>query len=236
MNSPYRFATSFGRYELSDVRYNGRPARVLYSGNHEAAQSGVAIDDKPELLFDYNERFMELARGYMPGHVLIIGGGAYTLAIALLQLNPRLVLDIVEPDAELEDIAKHYFGYKPTKQTRSFAMGGAEYLSICTNSYDMVVVDAFNHDQVPEELQTKQFAKDLKRILTPKGFVAMNIISAAAGRRSALLDRICEAFGAVFSNVKAYPAEQGLADLIPQNFILCAGANNPGQHLRYPAY
>lgn len=235
MKSPHRFATDFGRYELSDVRYNGRPARVLYSGNREAAQSGMALDDNPELLFDYNERFMELARGYQPSSVLILGGGAFTLASALLQHNPQLTLDIVEPDIELEEIAKQYFGYHPSDKTRSYGMGGAEYLSICVSSYDMIIVDAFLHDQVPEELQTTETAKQLRRTLKPNGLLAMNIISAASGRRSALLAHMCETIGSVFGTVRAYPAEQGLADTTPQNFIVCAGAGNPGKYLRFPA-
>ena len=52
--------SAYAHYRIADVSYMGRPARLLYGGTHEAAQSGLALDDRPELLFDYNQRLLEL--------------------------------------------------------------------------------------------------------------------------------------------------------------------------------
>src|SRR6476469_4412698 len=88
--------TQHGHYVVADTIYSGRPARVLYSGNHQAAQSGVAKDDNPDLLFDYNQRFIELVRGLLPKKILLIGGGALSLPKALLEEFPEVSLDVVE--------------------------------------------------------------------------------------------------------------------------------------------
>jgi spermidine synthase len=231
----HNFSTEFGDYELHDVTYNGRKARVLYSGNRSAAQSGIALDGKNEMLFDYNERFMELARGLRPNSVLLIGGGSFTLPAALLRQKPDLELDVVEPDAQLETIGKRYFGYQPGTNTRSHAMGGAAYLEQCRRTYDMVIIDAFVHDEVPAELQTAETTQQLRRVLKPGGMLAMNIISASLGRRSALLERQQEALAGVFGDVEIFPAGAGTSEWIPQNYLLCAGSGNPGKYLRYPA-
>src|SRR5205085_7261391 len=101
--------TALGRYQVIDTVYDGRPARVLYSGDAQAAQSGIATDHRPELLFDYNQRFLELAEGLNPSTVLIIGGGAGTLATALLNMKTITKIDIVEPDSMLTEFAYKYF-------------------------------------------------------------------------------------------------------------------------------
>lgn len=235
MEEPIRFATEFGEYELSDVIYHGRKARVLYSGNRAAAQSGVPLDGKDEMLFDYNERFMEVARGLRPASVLLIGGGSYTLPIALLHDNPDLALDVVEPDAQMEDIARQYFDYQPGPHTESFVMGGAAYLAQCKRTYDLIFIDAFVHDKVPDELQTVETAEQLRQVLRPTGLLAMNVIAAAQGRRSGLLEREREALATVFGEIQIFPAEHGISEWIPQNFILCAGQGSPADYLRYPA-
>jgi hypothetical protein len=63
MNFPttlHKFQTPYGSYKVVDTIYNGRPARMLY-GAKNSPQSGIAFDDSPELLFDYNQRFLEIA-------------------------------------------------------------------------------------------------------------------------------------------------------------------------------
>lgn len=234
MHSYIRFTTELGEYIIDDLLYQGRNARVLYNGDHSAAQSGIPLDGNDEMLFDYNRRFMELALGICPQKVLLIGGGSYTLPTKLLQLNADMVLHIVEPDEQMEAIAKRYFGYQPGPHTQSFVTTGAAYLAECTTSYDVIYVDAFLYDKVPAELQTVATAAHLRRVLRPNGVLAMNIIAAARGRRAAVLERQCETLATAFGTVAAYPATNGVSEWIPQNFLLCAGRERLEDFLRYP--
>jgi hypothetical protein len=55
--------SKYGHYVVSDGTYAGRPARALYSGNGDAAQSGLALDSNKQLLFDYNQRFWNCFAG-----------------------------------------------------------------------------------------------------------------------------------------------------------------------------
>jgi spermidine synthase len=227
--------TEFGHYQVANCIYGGRPARVLYSGNHQAAQSGVALDDKPELLFDYNERFMELARGLLPKRLLLIGGGAMTLPIALLEELPDLMIDVVELDPGLLDIAERFFKFQPNKQTNVHLGDGRKFLDKTNKRYDLIVVDAFEHTVIPASLQTDEAARQLKRHLTAKGVVAINIIAAYHGERSNNLRQQIAALQTAFQNVEIYPAGSGISLWTPQNFILTAqnGARDLDAHLRY---
>ena len=112
--------TAFEHYQVIDTIYEGRPARVLYSGRRGTAQSGIATDGKPELLFDYNQRFTELLESIPAKHVLLIGGGAYTLPRAIVQQFPDLQIDVVELDPGLKAIAERFFGLQASDRLRIF--------------------------------------------------------------------------------------------------------------------
>ena len=214
--------TEFGHYSVADTIYGGRAARVLYSGQRQAAQSGLARDGKPELLFDYNQRFMELAAEFKPKQVLLIGGGAFTLPKALVEKFPALQLDIVELDPGLLPIAERFFDFRPTEQTRIHYTDGADFLRQTRETYDLIMIDAFTHTTVPESLQTGAAAKQLRDHLRSGGVVAMNCIAAYHGMRSAVLHRQITAFRTVFSTIEMFPASPNQSLWLPQNFILTA--------------
>src|SRR6185312_7645761 len=176
-----------GHYQVVDCIYGGRPARVLYSGNRLAAQSGMARDGKSELLFDYNQRFLELIRGLIPKRLLLIGGGAFTLPKVLMDEFPRMSIDVVEPDAKLPDIAQAYFDFKPNKRMHMYHDDGRNFLTNSAAAYDVIVIDAFENTEVPLSLQTAEAVRSLRQHLRPGGVVAINVIAAYSGERSRVL-------------------------------------------------
>jgi hypothetical protein len=153
----YEGDTEYGHYQVADTVYAGRPARVLYSGNNDAAQSGIAKDNDETLLFDYNQRFLEIFRGVRPSNILILGGGAFTLPIALMKEFPNLIIDVVELDPDLLDIAEKYFEFTPSSNVRVHISDGRRYLDNHQQKYDMIVVDVFSHDAIPDAFQSSDF-------------------------------------------------------------------------------
>jgi hypothetical protein len=107
--------TKFDHYQVIDMIYIGRKSRVLFSGQRSAAQSGIPRDGKRTMLFDYNQRFLELVGALMPKNILLIGGGAFTLPVEILKFFPNITVDVVERDPELANLAKEFFGLKPNK-------------------------------------------------------------------------------------------------------------------------
>lgn len=214
--------TEYGHYEVTDTTYSDRPARVLYSGAHQAAQSGIAFDDKPELLFDYNERFMELCRGLLPKKILLLGGGACTLPKALLEEFPDIKLDIVELDGKLFEIAKEYFDFVPSPSTRLHISDAEEFLSKSKDTYDLILLDVFTHAAIPRSLQTAGVTQELAAHITSEGVVAMNIIAAYTGIHSQPLHLQTESFMRIFKSVELFPASYGQSLWLSQNFIMTA--------------
>lgn len=230
--------TEYGHYQVIDTLYDGRLARVLYSGNRQAAQSGIATDGKADLLFDYNQRLFELITNVMPKRLLLIGGGACTLPQALLAALPELTIDVVEIDSGLTHLAHRFFGLQPSARLRVFHTDGRAFLASHPEKYDMILVDAFTHTAIPRQLKTVQATSALHTHLGVSGMVAMNIISAYSGSSSYVLRELYAAYCQVFDSVDIFLASRGYNLWLPQNFILTAqkqAALPLKEYMRYEA-
>lgn len=216
--------TAFGHYQVVDTLYDNRPARVLYSGDRQAAQSGIAKDDAPELLFDYNQRMLEMAADVRPQRVLIIGGGVYTLAIALLATLPDVRIDVVEIDEGLTKLAYDYFDLWVDERLRSFHTDGRTFLREHSEQYNMIFVDAFMHTAIPRELKTIEAFQAYRHHLAPQGVLAMNVISGYYGPSARTLRQVYAAADESFSMTEIFLASRGYSLWLPQNFVLTAHA------------
>ncbi len=231
----HEFDTSYGHYQVVDMIYDGRAARVLFSGDQQAAQSGIALDGKPDLLFDYNQRLFELAEGIKPTRILLIGGGMFTLPTALLRALPTTLITVVELDAELASVAAHYFGLQPNERLQIVHDDGLAYLSHTDEHYDLVIIDAYTHDSAEPSLAGDQAIGFMQNVLAPKGLLAVNSIATFYGRRSEGLHQLLGRYESVYSYVEVYPASQGLTLWLPQNLILTASNfdHHPDHVLRH---
>lgn len=230
--------TEYGHYQVIDTTYDGRPARVLYSGNRQAAQSGVATDEKPDLLFDYNQRMFELVTNLPPKRLLLIGGGVCTLPVALLAALPDIQIDVVELDDGLTQLAHRFFGLQETPRLRIFHTDGRTFLNEHADIYDIILVDAFTHTKIPRDLKTLEAVQAFCSHLRPEGIVAMNVISGYHGVSSHVLRELYAAFCQVFANIDIFLASRGYSLWLPQNFVLTAqkGTDYPlKDYVRYSA-
>lgn len=212
--------TAFGHYQVTDTLYDGRPARVLYSGDRQAAQSGVAKDDKPDLLFDYNQRMFELVTNLVPNDLLLIGGGVSTLPKALLEALPHTRIDVVEPDEGLTKLAYRFFDLPVDDRLQFFHTDGRKFLQGSSKRYDIVLVDAFNHTKIPEDMKTLEAFQAYHAHLKSEGLLAMNVISGYHGPSSKILRQVYAAVCQPFDVVDIFLASRGYSLWLPQNFVL----------------
>jgi spermidine synthase len=230
--------TPGGHHQVVDTLYDGRHARVLYSGNRQAAQAGVATDTNPDLLFDYNQRLFELLTTLVPKRLLLIGGSVCTLPAALLAVLADTTIDVVEPDTGLQQLAQDYFGLKPDPRLRVFHTDGLQFLQTNQTQYDCIVIDAFVHTTIPLELTTPEAVRLYYAHLAKNGLVAMNVISSYMGRGSDILHGLHTGFSREFDQVDMFLAGRGYSLWLPQNFVLTAqkGEVLPLQdYMRYDA-
>ncbi len=212
--------SQYSHYQVVERFYNGRPARLLLSGD-AAPQSGQALDDDPELLFDYNQRFMEIALSSKVQSILVIGGGAFTLPRALAERFQNVQIDVVEIDPLLPQLASRYFGLGRYHNLNIVIADGREYIDRTQSSYDLIIIDAFNEFEIPSALLTSQAAARYAELLTPKGIIAINFI-ADYGNRTSLAHRLIATFREPFNSLELYSVDRLYRPRYEQNFLLVA--------------
>lgn len=225
-NTVYAGSSEFGDYRIVDMTYEGRPARVLFSGDH-AGQSGIAMDEDPELLFDYNQRFLEIVESQRPGRVLIIGGGAFTLPTVLIERFPRIKVDVVEIDPLLYELSKQYFRATTDKRLRVFNQDGRSFINEAKDAYDLIILDAFSGYTIPRPLITIQAAQQYAKHLKRGGTIAVNFIATYRSVRTTLTHQLYVTFEQVFPSTQIFPADRGYWTHAEQNILLICSAKEP---------
>ncbi len=131
-----------------------------------------------------------------PGSVLIVGLGGGTLPRVLTQLFPRVHVDVVEIDPAVVRVARSHFGLRDDPRVRVHEMDGRVFVKRAlrgTRRYDLIMLDAFDHEYIPEHLLTQQFIAEVKGLLSPGGVLAANTFSS-----SRLYDHESATYAAVF--------------------------------------
>jgi spermidine synthase len=219
----YEGESEFSRYRIVDTVYEGRQARVLFGGGN-SPQSGMATDDRPELLFDYNQRFLEVIESRHPKRILLIGGGVFMLPQAVLERYEDISIDVVEIDPLLPELARKYFGVEEDERLNVIVGDGRAYVESCQVVYDMIIVDAFAEFSIPRPLLTEQAVNQYARCLSNDGMIGVNFISAYYTRKVTLSHELMATFKTVFPWVELYPADHEYPRRPEQNLVLLASS------------
>ena len=165
-------------------------------------ESCKLLHDPDKLIFDYTQ--MMLSGLYLnpnPKKILVTGEGGATIISALQEMLPDAQIDVVEIDGAVDRVARQYFDFKPGPKTRVTIEDGRVFVKRAAASkpnYDMVLLDAFDADYIPEHMLTREFLNEVKTIMAPNGVIVANTFS-----NSALYDyesvTYKEAFGTYFN-------------------------------------
>jgi len=154
--------------------------RRLGSGDR---QTCYRLKDPKELVFPYAR--MMIGSLYLnpdPARILIIGLGGGTLPMTLRDLLPDAQINVVEIDPAVVKVARTYFNFKDdTKMTVSVEDGRVfvKRQMKTDAKYDLIMLDAFEDDYIPEHMLTKEFLTEVKSLLTPDGVFAANTFSSS---------------------------------------------------------
>ena len=93
--------------------------------------------------------------------ILQIGLGGGTAARQFLRLYPDAVMDVVEVDPLVVDVAKRHFGVVPGERLRIHVADGRTFLTRSTERWDLILIDAYTTsrygDTIPSHLTTREF-------------------------------------------------------------------------------
>ena len=145
------------------------------AGGRQTCQSRSEPD---RMVFDYTRMMMaSLYLNPSPQRILIIGLGGGTLPGALQKLFPEAKIDAVEIDPAVVRVAGKYFGFVPGPRTEVFEEDGRVFAKRMAKQgvrYDLVMLDAFDHEYIPEHMLTREFLLEIKSLLTRNGVLAAN--------------------------------------------------------------
>jgi len=136
--------------------------------------------------------------------VLMIGLGGGSISSYLGRFLPDVQIDTVEVDPGVIAAAKKYFGIIETPRVRYLEGDGRVFLNRRKETYDLILLDAFQGGYVPFHLLTKEFYALLKQRLAPGGAAAFNVHDGTKLYASTLVT-----LRAVFPGVHLYPSGQG---------------------------
>jgi spermidine synthase len=146
-----------------------------------ARQSCVSLGEPGKLVFNYARMMMAaLYLNPAPQRILILGLGGGTLPSAFQRLFPSAAIDSVEIDPAVIRVARKFFAFEPGPDTRVFEEDGRVFVKRMQRKgaqYDLIVLDAFDHEYIPEHMLTREFLLEVKSLLTERGVLAANTFS-----------------------------------------------------------
>jgi len=176
----YEKDSLFGRVT---VKEDEAGFRSLHFGRDGARQSVVKPGDPDHLELPYAKVAMiGLAMPARVQRVLVVGLGGGSLPSFLRKHYPAAEIDAVDIDPEVIKVAKEYFGFREDASMRAHLADGRGFIESVRRPYDIIFLDAFGSDSVPERLTTMEFLRAVRRALAPDGVVVGNIWGPYANR------------------------------------------------------
>ena len=160
-------------------------------------------------------------------NTLLIGGAAYTYPIHYLDKYETKIIDVVEIDNKMTQIAIDQFGLDINEpRLRVYNQDGRSYLNYSENKYDTILIDAFKGLNAPFELTTYEALVNARNMLNENGIVLTNIISSIEGEDAEFIQYEYATYRAVFDDVKVFAVNSRDRET-SQNLILVGIKGNP---------
>jgi len=162
----------------------GKRCLVFSVKRQERNQTCVDINDPQHIVFAYVRMiFAGLLVNPEPTRGLMIGMGGGTISSVLTSIYPELTMDLVEVDAAVVKVATDYFGFRKTPQIDVHVTDGRVFARRALRrkeKYDLIILDAFTGEYIPEHLMTVEFLENIKSLLTPGGIVIANTFTGSS--------------------------------------------------------
>jgi len=162
-----------------------------------ARQSCRSQREPRRLVFEYLRMMMgALYLGPPPRRVLVVGLGGGSLVTALESVLPQAHIDAVEVDPAVVRVARQFFGFEPGPRVQVHEQDGRVFVKRALRQqvrYDLVLLDAYDHEYIPEHLLTREFLEEVKCVMAPGAVLGANTFSS-----SRLYDHESATYAAVF--------------------------------------
>lgn len=161
--------------------------------------------------FEYTEYFqMPWLWNHDIKSVLMEGLGGGSTQRAYQHYYSNVMVDVVEIDPVVVEVAKTYFHVEETNNLKIHINDGRVFLRQSTNIYDVILMDAYSTTRygssLPRQLTTKEFFTLASQHLSTNGVFAYNVIGQIKGFRATLIGAMYRTMSEVFPHVYMFPA------------------------------
>lgn len=148
-------------------------------------QSCVDIAAPQRLLLDYaRATLLASAMIASPNRALFLGLGSGSIPDAFLRTFPEMKATVVEIDDAVLRAARLHFNFPVDSSRTSVYVGDARVFThraiMSSSKYDVIVLDVFDENHIPEHLMTVEFMKELGALLSLDGVLVINTFSPLA--------------------------------------------------------
>ena len=138
-----------------------------------------------------------------------------------MESYPDSLIDVVEIDSEVTEVAKTYFSLSDDSRLEIFHDDARTFLMNTDEKYDLIILDAFGTDYVPFHLLTQEYFQILKEHLEPDGVIVSNLIGSLEGDTSDLPRSVYKTMQSSFPTVYVFTTSESHMSLV-QNLIFVA--------------
>ncbi len=183
-----------------------------------------SLENPLQLTYGYEEMYGEIsayqASEHAPLNSLFIGGGGYTFPRYLETLYPDSMIDVIEIDPGVTDVAYGYLGLSAETNIQTFNQDARQFLLRApTRRYDIIFGDAFNDFSVPYHLTTREFNQLVRAWLSDDGIYVLNMID---GGQADFLRAVTHTLGQTFDHVYVAPTIQAWRQAPHSTFVILA--------------
>lgn len=175
-------------FSLIRVRERGTVRSLLFvdEAGREQCQSSVDLANPGRLELAYSRGiFLSFLVRHPQDHVLILGLGGGGMVRFLNHHFPGTVVEAVEIDPAVVDIASSHFGLIDGPTTRLQTADAFDFIASGEGTFDAIYFDAFLRapeasglEEKTRRLKTREFLGQVRDRLAPGGVVAFNLIAA----------------------------------------------------------
>lgn len=197
--SPYHYVQVIDEDGFRVLSFNG------------ASETRMSLANPLQGHFEYTEYFqMPWLWNHNIRRVLMIGLGGGSTQRAYGHYHTNVMVDTVEIDPVVIEVAKKYFAVKETPRHSIHNEDGRVFLRRTAVKYDVILMDAYTRTRygssIPPHLVTKEFFQLADRHLTTNGVLAYNVIGQVQGSQADIVGAIYRTMKEVFPQVYTFPA------------------------------
>ncbi len=140
--------------KINNVVYSRLNKKSLYTGSY----------------WDY---FTPLPALYENPKIAMIGLGGGTIPYQMVHLYKKINMDVLEISKPMVELSKAFLHGK-LEDINIITEDGSEYIKRYKGKYDILVLDAYERDHIPDVFLKEEFANDAFNVLKDEGVMAIN--------------------------------------------------------------